>query len=575
MLAEAARILAEEEPPRLGTVSRACRGDLELIVGKALEKEPARRYPSASALAADLQRFEHDEPIEARPPSALYQLSKIARRHRAGAVGAAVALVGLVVGGGVAAWLAVQNAALARDEAAARRAAERAAEDARASEQRALDEAARADAAAGELRARVRDLRDVADYQSHVLNGLDPRWLGERIEESLVDGLRRELELEGRDPLHVAERQATLRAALERVNPTDVALEVMDQAIFRRSLAAIDERFQENELQAGLYLALGDVASDFALYELAAEAYARVAPDGTDLAPTGLVGRACAGRGRALAGQDRYAEAVAWLDHALAIYAEVDGPDADRTRYAEVNLAKLLRQVGDVARAEELLREALRPRDRSGLDEVDLAAVEGLAPLLVATGRAEEAEGTLREAIALASAEGAADARLALGLMRQLGATLVGMGRMAEAEEVHREVVEGRRALLGDDHPVVIEALEDLAFTLLQQGRLDEVQPILVEVVAGWRARYGSAHERTAIPLRNLAVVYLTTGRSEQALPVAEEAYVAARELWRPDDPRRRERVRILHDACAYEYDRTPTPELAARLEELRAELGL
>ena len=44
--------------------------DIETIVGKALEKEPAQRYQSVSALAEDIERHLPDQPILARPPSA-------------------------------------------------------------------------------------------------------------------------------------------------------------------------------------------------------------------------------------------------------------------------------------------------------------------------------------------------------------------------------------------------------------------------------------------------------------------------------------------------------------------------
>jgi WD40 repeat protein len=74
--------------------------DLDWIVLKALEKDRARRYETANGLAADLRRYLENEPIAARPPSALYRIGKLARRHKlvfaaAGAVSAAV-VVGLV-----------------------------------------------------------------------------------------------------------------------------------------------------------------------------------------------------------------------------------------------------------------------------------------------------------------------------------------------------------------------------------------------------------------------------------------------------------------------------------------------
>ncbi len=95
-LAETARLILEQDPPRLGSINPQLRGDVETIVVKALEKDPARRYRSAADLAADLRRWLVHEPILARPPSALYHLHKFARRHT-GLVGGVLATVAALV----------------------------------------------------------------------------------------------------------------------------------------------------------------------------------------------------------------------------------------------------------------------------------------------------------------------------------------------------------------------------------------------------------------------------------------------------------------------------------------------
>jgi WD40 repeat protein len=99
-LPEAVRVIREQEPSRLGSLDGRLRGDVETIVAKALEKDRARRYSSAGELAADIRRHLSHEPIRARPPSALYQLRKFARRHKAvvgGVVGVIAALtLGLI-----------------------------------------------------------------------------------------------------------------------------------------------------------------------------------------------------------------------------------------------------------------------------------------------------------------------------------------------------------------------------------------------------------------------------------------------------------------------------------------------
>src|SRR5260370_4181657 len=97
-LPEAARVIREQEPSRLGSLDPRLRGDVETIIARALVKDPARRYPSAAELAADIRRHLRDETIRARPPSALYQLGKFARRHKALVGGVAGVMAALLVG---------------------------------------------------------------------------------------------------------------------------------------------------------------------------------------------------------------------------------------------------------------------------------------------------------------------------------------------------------------------------------------------------------------------------------------------------------------------------------------------
>ena len=98
MVHEAVRIIREDDPTPLSSVNRALHGDVETVVAKALEKDKTRRYQSASDLAGDIGRYLADEPIIARPASALYQLRKFAKRNKALVGGAAAVFVVLVAG---------------------------------------------------------------------------------------------------------------------------------------------------------------------------------------------------------------------------------------------------------------------------------------------------------------------------------------------------------------------------------------------------------------------------------------------------------------------------------------------
>ena len=78
----------------------ALQGDLDAIITKSLENDPARRYRSAEALADDLRRHLRHEPISARRIGRLMLATKFVRRHRI-AVGLATALVLALIAGGV------------------------------------------------------------------------------------------------------------------------------------------------------------------------------------------------------------------------------------------------------------------------------------------------------------------------------------------------------------------------------------------------------------------------------------------------------------------------------------------
>ena len=103
--AEVERIVCGDIPPKPSTrapasLQRRLRGDLDLIVMTALQKDPQRRYQSPGTLAQDLQRYAQGRAILARPDSARYRLGKFVRRNRTAvalSAATAVALVGATV----------------------------------------------------------------------------------------------------------------------------------------------------------------------------------------------------------------------------------------------------------------------------------------------------------------------------------------------------------------------------------------------------------------------------------------------------------------------------------------------
>ena len=123
-LNEMRRKLREAEPPRLSTMLtslaaadlmitavqrqvepsrliKELKGDLDLIVMKALEKDRQQRYETANALRMDVERYLNNEPVMASPPSQLYRLRKLIQRNKIVYASGLVVAASLIVGLGI------------------------------------------------------------------------------------------------------------------------------------------------------------------------------------------------------------------------------------------------------------------------------------------------------------------------------------------------------------------------------------------------------------------------------------------------------------------------------------------
>jgi serine/threonine protein kinase/Tfp pilus assembly protein PilF len=136
---EMLRIIREEEPPKPSTrlstsdtlpsiaanrhtepqrLSKEVSGELDWIVMKALEKDRNRRYETASAFAADIERHLRDEPVQAGPPSAAYRFRKFARRNKGALATAAFLCIVLLLGTLISTWQAMRATRAERTAAA-------------------------------------------------------------------------------------------------------------------------------------------------------------------------------------------------------------------------------------------------------------------------------------------------------------------------------------------------------------------------------------------------------------------------------------------------------------------------
>jgi serine/threonine protein kinase len=240
---EVRQIIREEEPPRpstrLSTLGQAAttvsanrgieprklsslfRGELDWVVMKALEKDRNRRYETAAAFAADLQRYLNDEPVLAYPPSAAYRFRKFARRHK-GPVFAGTLVLAILVAGIVAtSWSLVRAwdaEKLARDR---------------------LDEISRQKEQADLAKEQANAARRGAEVDAADLKAIS-------------DFLREDvLAPSGIAPVQVMDRNVTLREILERATQR-IAGRFDDRPLVE---ASIRETIGSTYMQAGVYAA--------------------------------------------------------------------------------------------------------------------------------------------------------------------------------------------------------------------------------------------------------------------------------------------------------------------------------
>jgi serine/threonine protein kinase len=426
-LSEAARIICDQPPARPSTIDRALRGDVETIILKALEKSPARRYSSASALAEDIARLLADQPILARPPTPGYHLAKLIRRHRAASM-LVGALAATVIGfAGAMTWLFVE----ARDN---------------------LHRAEQAETTAGQEADRARreaaTARRVSDLMIDIFKVSNPDVSrGESVTaRRLLDNAAQRVERE------LVDEPLVLVRLLNAIGHSYDSLGLLEEAgtCFKRGIALLE----------------------------------RHAPRSLDLAELSLSAASIARRlGRA----DEFRPA---LDTALSIMRDHRGDDDGHILVLLRELGDQMLQQGESADALPLIEEVVRQlRDNPMGDEGLVAALNTQAGVLCTLGRVDEAVPLMREAHALLSAA-TPRGSLALARVRaNLGWLLVLSGEFDEAETLVRQAHEFRQAVLPPGHPDFASSSLSLGVIAMERGDPATAEPLLRAAVT-IRERY-------------------------------------------------------------------------------------
>ena len=498
-LPDAIRAVREDEAPPLGTIDRAYRGDLEIIVAKALDKEPARRYASAGDLADDLRRYLSHQPILAVSPTAAYQARKFVRRHQTLAVAAGVVFVVLVAGIVVSA----REAILARRE---RDRALRAEQSARAVNDFLQNDllaqaGARAQASAGiqpDPNLTVRTALDRAaariagrfdsqpGVEASIRRTIGTAYLDlDRMPDAEAQ-LQRAADLAARalGPDHPDTLAAldTLGVVYNYESKYTAAKTVLSKVFEARQRTLGKEHKDTLATMSHLALAVayeGDDARAMTLFEplLAAQRrlYGDENPDTLDIMDN------LGGTYRQLG---KYAEARTLFERELEISRRVRGPEHPDTLTCMGNLAFVYRAMGEYPHAEAMNVTRLEATRRAFGD--DHWETQNCRIALGVCYRAErrygEAESILKLAVDGLNRTMPGHA-LTLQARYQLGELYRVERKFPEAESTLTAVVEARRRLLGSDNPYTAQALASVGELRLDQQKYAEAEPPLREAL--------------------------------------------------------------------------------------------
>ncbi|HTI96093.1 MAG TPA: serine/threonine-protein kinase [Rudaea sp.] len=496
------------------------RGDLDNILLKALAEEPQRRYASAGALADDIDNWLAGRAVVAHPPSRLYRTRKFVQRHRGGVVVTVLFLAAVFAALGLALW----QAQVARREAAR----------------------------ANTVRDFVVGLFDAA--RAHLPRDQRPT------PEALVEAARRRLAASNFDPLTQADLAQTLgevelsmarfdRAQALFEEAAHAAASIADTRVLRHARVAHAQARQRAGDNAGALVELTPLLPELRagpgadlLRALAVQAAAEMTLGKPDAAIADRREAATAALrlygtdsemaqaaqfevGNALAEAQRYPEAIAVLQPALATWRAQHGPEDDRYVAADESLATATDGVGDLHAAEARFREllALKQRIYTAPHDAIATTLRDLGVILSREEKFAESESLLNQALAMQKQVFGGDHVELAKTWDALGNVAVAQRHFADAQtDYGNAIAMCERAHFADE--VCPRARNNLGMADYRQDRLDDARAEMTKALAERRALFGNDHPTVAYSLSTLANVAVKQGDYKTAVDESAEA---------------------------------------------------
>lgn len=461
--------------------------DLETIVAKAMEKEPVRRYQSVAGLVQDIDRYLNDQPILARPPSALYTISKLVRRNRWPVAAVVIVLLSVV---GFTIQIYRKNIAIQTEAESA---------------------------------------RQVSEFMLSLFENADSTNLGQRLEVAdLLRVGRKRLDKESRLQPEVRARMLDkIGMAFCNIVKYQEAYETFQASLtLREKLYGPDSR-ESMDTWSGIqtvYFDQGDTAKAIAaaqkILDLAVRHYGEISQEA-------MGANEKLSTSYNLANEPKKAEIH--LRKALEIYPGLAVKDPQIESELLFSLARLLRQQSRFTEAVEPAEKGMKLALEHGNDHDKAGGYNMLGTTYNLANQLDKAAENLAKSLPLAEKVfGAAHPNTAI-VRANYGSALHRLKRYPEAiSELEKALQQGVQAL-GPNHPRIAELRHQLAEPLEGAGAIDRAEAELLASREISAKANGEKHPMTARGDMRLGALYVRLGKTKEAIIRLDRAHAIFR----------------------------------------------
>lgn len=494
----ARRVMAQAGGQRLLTASEAAWGDLDVLCLTAMHKDVEKRYGSAEALIRDVDHYMRGEPLEARPDTFGYRLSKFVRRHRRGVAAGAAAILSIAgMVGFFMTRLAVERNAAQAETARTQR-----------------------------VQQFIRNLFQGGDKDAGPANDM-------RVATLLERGVQEARALD-QDPVAQGELYQTLGDIYQKLGSLDRAEALLTAALERRRSTSHPNEADVSES----LVALGLLRVDQARLDDAE----RLAQEGLKLSRQALppqhpvVASATDALGRILEEKGDYDRAIPLLEQAVRLRSAPDGSPADLAS-SLYELANVYFYAGRYKDSQALNNRVLimcrkiygdrHPRVADAL--VNLGAIEQ------DRGNYQEAEKFHRQALQITRSFYGENHYRTAANFTMVARALVYQKRFDEAVLLLRQALAIQERTFGSIHPRVASALNELGNVAVMRNQFAEAKVDFGRMVVIYRRVYGGRHYLIGTALSNLGSVYMADKDNARAERLFREALAMYQQTLQPD----------------------------------------